>query len=289
MDRLLGRLIAAQARWARPFGDFNIRWVSALFRPVMPLRDFLNGRWIGHPLHALLTDVPIGALFVVIVLDLVGQRTAADVALVIGILAMIASAIAGLADYSTTDGTARERATLHGTLMVLSLLVYLASLALRASGGDGRTAATATSIVGFLILSAGAYVGGDVVYVLGNMVSRHAFRGASSKWIALEPAELDDERNIPEGRPIKAKLGINTLALVRQGDTVMALHDQCAHAGTPLSGGTIEDGCLVCPSHGSRFRLTDGRASRGPTVYDQPAYDVRRNEAGGWEARRQAG
>ena len=233
MDRLLGRLIAAQARWARPFGDFNIRWVSALFRPVMPLRDFLNGRWIGHPLHALLTDVPIGALFVVIVLDLVGQRTAADVALVIGILAMIASAIAGLADYSTTDGTARERATLHGTLMVLSLLVYLASLALRASGGDGRTAATATSIVGFLILSAGAYVGGDVVYVLGNMVSRHAFRGASSKWIALEPAELDDERNIPEGRPIKAKLGINTLALVRQGDTVMALHDQCAHAGTP--------------------------------------------------------
>lgn len=291
MDRWLARIIDAQGRWARPLGDFNHRWLSALFRPMRPIRDLLNGRWLGHPLHSVLTDAPIGILFLVIVLDVLDLRTAADVALVVGILAMLASAVAGAADYADTDGTARERATVHSTLMVVALLVYLGSLAIRGAGGDGddRAAAVWTSIAGFLVLAAGAYVGGDVVYAFGNMVSRHAFRGPGTKWIALEPAELDDAGDIPEGRPVKAKLGINALAVVRQGETVLALHDTCAHAGGPLSQGTIDDGCLVCPWHGSTYRLADGRARRGPTVYDQPAYEVRRTEAGGWEARRRPG
>jgi len=288
MDRWLARLIVAQGRWAKPFGDFNHRWLHALFRPIPAIRDLLNGRWLGHPLHGVLTDAPIGILFLVIVLDVLDLRTAADVALIVGILTMLAAAVAGAADYADTDGTARERATVHSALMVVALLVYVASLAIRGAGGDDRTAAVWTSVVAFLVLAAGAYVGGDVVYALGNMVSRHAFRGAGTKWIALEPAELDGAGNIPEGKPVKAKLGINTLALVRQGETVLALHDTCAHAGGPLSGGTIEDGCLVCPWHFSKYRLTDGRARRGPTVYDQPAYEVRRTDAGGWEARRRA-
>lgn len=288
MDRILGRLVAAQARWARPLGDFNHRWLHALFRPIPAVRDLLNGRWLGHPLHGVLTDVPIGILFLVIVLDIAGQRGAADIALVVGILAMLAAAVTGAADYADTDGAARERATVHSALMVTALLVYVTSLVMRITGGDGsdRVATIWVSIVAFVILSAGAYVGGDVVYVLGNMVSRHAFRGGGTKWITLEPAELDAAGDIPEGRPVKGKLGINTVALVRQGDVVLAVHDQCAHAGGPLSGGTISDGTVTCPWHGSRFRLADGHVVQGPSVYDQPAYEVRRTEAGGWEARR---
>ena len=286
MDRLFTRLIEMQGRWARPFGDFNHRWIGAIFHAMTPVRDFLNGRWLGHPLHGVLTDAPIGILFLVIVLDALDLRSAADVALIVGILTMLAAAITGAADYADTDGKARERATVHSTLMVTALVVYVVSLVIRGSGGDDRTAAVWTSVIGFLILAAGAYVGGDVVYALGNMVNRHAFRGAGTKWIAMEPAELDEAGNIPEGRPVKAKLGINTLALVRQGETILALHDTCAHAGGPLSGGTIDDGALVCPWHFSKYRLSDGRAQRGPTVYDQPAYEVRRTDAGGWEARR---
>ena len=288
MDRWLARLIAGQARWARPFGELNHRWVNALFRPVPAVRDFLNGRWLGHPLHALLTDVPIGILFLVVLFDLGGQAgaTATRAILLVGILAMLAAAAAGLADYSDTDGTARERATLHGTLMVVALLLYIVSLVLRSVESPPMPAAVVLSLFAFIILAAGAYVGGDVVYLLGNMVSRHAFRGAGTKWIALEPSEKDDAGNIPEGRPVKGRLGINALVLVRQGETVLALHDQCAHAGGPLSEGSLEAGAVVCPWHGSRYRLADGRVTRGPSVYDQPAYEVRRTEAGEWEARR---
>lgn len=45
-------------------------------------------------------------------------------------------------------------------------------------------------------------------------------------------------------------------------------------------------GCVECPWHGSRFEIATGRRRRGPTVYDQPAYEVRAVAAGGYEVRR---
>jgi len=288
MARWLTWLMVAQIRWTRPLGTWAFGWLHRFFSWAPTLRDLLVGRWLGHPIHAVLTDAPIGILFLVPVFDILGQPGAAEVALAVGVLAMVAAALAGFADYADTDGAARDRATLHSTLMLTALVVYLVSLAVR-HGGDGTgLVAVWTSVLAFLVLSAGAYVGGDVVYVLGNMVSRHAFRGAGTKWLALEPAETTEGGSIPEGRPIKAKLGINTLVLVRQGDKILALHDTCAHAGGPLSGGTYADGVIECPWHASRYRMSDGLVVRGPSVYDQPTYEVRPREGGGWEARRSA-
>jgi nitrite reductase/ring-hydroxylating ferredoxin subunit len=288
MRRLLARLVTAQDGWARPFGDFNHRWLNALFRPIRPLKDVLNGTWIGHPLHAAATDIPIGALLLTVVLDVLGKTAAADVALVVTILFMLAAAATGAADYTDTDGAARVRATVHSTLMVVALLVLLVSLALRATGGTDRTIAIALSFIGFLIVTAGAFVGGDVVYLFGNMVSRHAFRGSGTKWVKLDTGAIGDLATIPEATPTKMKAGINDLVLVRVGETVHALHAVCAHAGGPLAEGTVVDGCIECPWHASRFRLTDGRLRQGPALYDQPAYEIRAAEGGGYEVRRTA-
>lgn len=292
LARWLVRVIDAQGVWTKPLGDFLHGIVHGVFQRLPALRDLLNGRWLGHPLHAVLTDAPVGILFLVIVFDVLAMPVAAGWTLAVGILAMLAAALAGYADYADTDGKARERATLHSSLMVVALVGYVISLVLRfgagAQGLVGSAAATWVSIASFLILSAGAYVGGDVVYVLGNMVNRHAFRGAGTKWIALQPAEVDADGSIPAGRPVKAKLGINQLVLVRDGERILALHDTCAHAGGPLSEGPIVDGSIECPWHQSRYRLENGHVVQGPSVYDQPAYEVRAREGGGWEARRQS-
>jgi nitrite reductase/ring-hydroxylating ferredoxin subunit/uncharacterized membrane protein len=284
LGRWLTRLIDAQAGWARPFGDWNHRWLSALWGPIRPIKDLLHGTWLGHPLHAAATDLPIGILGVSLLLDVIGQTRAADIALILGVLAMLAAALPGLADYTDTDGKARVRATVHATLMVVALLVYVISVALRTIGPE-RAVPVILSVVAFLILNLAAFIGGDVVYVLGNMVSRHAFRGAGAKWIRLEPEGGIDPETMPEAQPAKAKLGINALVLVRTGSTIHALHEQCAHAGGPLSEGTVVDGCIQCPWHGSRFQLADGHVRRGPTVYDQPVYELRKGDAG-WEGRR---
>jgi nitrite reductase/ring-hydroxylating ferredoxin subunit/uncharacterized membrane protein len=282
LGRWLTRIVDAQARWATPFGDFNHRWLSALFGPIRPIKDFLNGTWLGHPVHAALTDVPVGAMTVAIVLEVIGQPVAADVTVLVGVLSIIATAVTGLADYTDVDGTARSRATVHATVMTTALILFVISLILRAGDPDDRTIPIALLVIGYLVLTVGAEIGGDLVYLIGTNVNRHAWRGAGKKWIALELGDLTD---IPEGGPTKVKAGINTLILVRTGETILALHEQCAHAGGPLSEGTLVDGCIQCPWHGSRFRLTDGYVARGPAMYDQPAYEVRRADTG-WEVRR---
>jgi nitrite reductase/ring-hydroxylating ferredoxin subunit/uncharacterized membrane protein len=286
MAHLLARLVAMNDGWARPFGEFNRRWASALFRPISPIKDLLHGRWLGHPLHAALTDIPIGLLFGSVVLDLVNQPAAADIVLLGTIVFMLLSAISGLADYSDTEGTALTRATLHATLMVVTLVILIVSAVIRAGGPADRTLPIVLSIIGFLLITAGAFVGGDVAYVFGNMVSRHAFRGPGTKWVKLDTGSVSDVAALPEATPTKMRAGINDLLVVRIGDTVHVLHNVCAHAGGPLNEGQLVDGCIQCPWHGSRFQLTDGTARRGPTVYDQPSYELRAADGGGYEVRR---
>jgi nitrite reductase/ring-hydroxylating ferredoxin subunit/uncharacterized membrane protein len=286
--RLLARLVSLNDAWARPFGEFNHRWVHAIFRPIPAIRDLLNGRWLGHPVHAAVTDLPIGLLLGTVILDLVGQSGAADIVLVATIVTMLLAALAGLADYADTEGTALTRATLHATLMVVALVLLVISAVMRAAVPADRTVPVALSVLGFLIVTAGAFVGGDVVYVFGNMVNRHAFRGAGTKWIKLDTGDVADLATLPEATPRKMRAGINDLVVVRIGDTVHALHAVCAHAGGPLDKGTIVDGCVECPWHASRFRLSDGLVRRGPAVYDQPSYEVRAADGGGYEVRRRA-
>jgi hypothetical protein len=166
--RFLLRLIDAQAGWAKPLGDFNQRWLAAIYDHIGPLKDLAHGRWLGHPVHAAVTDIPIGALTITVVLDLMNQRAAADVALVVGILFMVLAALTGAADYTDTDGTALMRATVHSILMVVALVLYLVSLALRAGAPADRTIPVVLSIIAYLVLLAGAYVG--IVLGLGQLL-----------------------------------------------------------------------------------------------------------------------
>lgn len=282
IGRIGNRLLAAQTFWARPLGDFNVRVLRAIFRPVRPVKDLLHGRWLGHPLHAASTDLPIGILVLSLVFDVLNLRSAAEIALGAGVLTMVAAAFSGAADYSDTDDEARTSATVHAALMIVALIVFGISLWLRLGSPAGdQTVPIGLTVVGVAILFSGAWVGGEVVYALGNMVNRHAWRfGSKSSWLKLDLTE------IPEGAPTAAKAGPQSLVVVRQGETIYALHALCAHANGPLPSGRIIDGCIECPWHQSRFELATGRRRQGPTTFDQPRYDVRTADGGGWEVRR---
>ena len=66
------------------------------------------------------------------------------------------------------------------------------------------------------------------------------------------------------------------VCLIRQGDKVSALRDECAHQGMPLSAGEVlPDGTIECPWHGARFDCVTGALRRGPAEEDVPAYSVR--------------
>ena len=91
----------------------------------------------------------------------------------------------------------------------------------------------------------------------------------------------------------KALKGRSSIAYT-QGDIVALAKALTKYAkGNPelsFKAGVVEgkvvDGCLECPWHGSRFALPSGHLRRGPTVYDQPSYEVRARDDGGYEVRR---
>jgi nitrite reductase/ring-hydroxylating ferredoxin subunit/uncharacterized membrane protein len=279
MHRRVTRLIDDQARWARPVGEWNQRWIAAAFARTRPAKDLLNGVWLGHPVHPAVTDVPMGALTVGTVLDLAGHRRAADIAIATGVAGMLASAATGAADAVDAYGRPQVHATVHASIMVGSLAACLASLGLRAASSGLRPLAVVLSMAGAAGVAAGSYVGGELAYGSGNMVDRHAWQSGAARWRRLD---VDD---VPAGQLVRAMAGPDALVLYREGEAIHAMDATCAHAGGPLDRGSVDDGCVQCPWHGSRFRLIDGRVVRGPSVYDQPAYEVRRSEAG-LEARR---
>jgi nitrite reductase/ring-hydroxylating ferredoxin subunit/uncharacterized membrane protein len=273
--RWLEPVLNAQAAWADPLGDLMQRIFRALYGPFPALRDLLHGTWLGHPVHPMITDVPIGALIIATVLDLVGQPVGATWAIGVGLLGMLAAALAGYADYIDLDGTGKRIGSLHSTSMLVALVLYVVSLGARLgwwplfAGGAEWTAG-----IGLFFVVVGGYLGGELVFNLGSQVDRHAWRGGGTKWQAL------DVDSVPEDKPTKAKAGAQTLVVVRRGEKIFALHDTCSHQGCSLSEGKlVDDGRRIeCKCHGSRFELADGSVNRGPAVFPQPQYDVRRAE-----------
>ena len=76
-----------------------------------PISSILSGTWIGHPLHPILTDLPIGSWTSAFVLDLVGgrrSRKAAQSLVGLGVLAAVPTALTGLADWADTGGGTRR-------------------------------------------------------------------------------------------------------------------------------------------------------------------------------------
>ena len=104
MHRMITALIDRQSGWATPLAEWAQDLLGKLFDGRTPLKNALNGTWLGHPVHPVFTDVPVGAMTVAAVLDLAGQETAADIAVATGVAAMTASAVTGLADGVDTYG-----------------------------------------------------------------------------------------------------------------------------------------------------------------------------------------
>jgi nitrite reductase/ring-hydroxylating ferredoxin subunit/uncharacterized membrane protein len=273
-------------RIARPLSGLS-NWIAGVVNgfyrvlgaPGKYLQDFLNGSWLGHSLHPVLTDVVIGGSTVAVLLEIIGWfgvdglRPAIAWTLGLTWLAAIGTIVTGLTDYKdTATGDERNLAGVHGLINIVATIAFI--VAFVAYLGPDGSLGPVLLIAGYLVISVGAYIGGHVVFKYGYMVNHNAFpraRRAKEFTAVLPAAELAD------GTPTKASLGTTTLVLVRRGDVVYALKETCSHAGGPLSEGTLEGEGIVCPWHGSTFRLADGAVRHGPASSRQVAYRARVN------------
>src|SRR6266568_7692817 len=129
--RFINRNLLDKWNWGVGIADFYTAISRFVIRPTW-LRSFLHGTWLGHPLHPLLTDVPIGGLTIALVLDLLGVYDGANVATLLGVAGLIVTALAGFVDLDETDDAkARQYGGVHASLMLAAIVFYLVSLAVR--------------------------------------------------------------------------------------------------------------------------------------------------------------
>jgi nitrite reductase/ring-hydroxylating ferredoxin subunit len=251
---------------ARPLA----RTVGRAVRPTV-VRNLLSGTYLGHPLHPVLTDLPIGAWVMSALLDAVGgppAEGAADLLVAVGVVAAVPTAAAGLNDWSDTAGPQTRVGLVHAAVNTTALSLYLASLVARARGR--RRAAKALSLAGLGMLLGAADLGGHLSFGLGTDVNRTAWEQRPQQWT---PVLADTD--LADGTLRKADAGGAPVLLYRTAGTVYALASTCTHMGGPLEEGTIRDGCVTCPWHGSTFRFADGTIMRGPASTPQPCYQTR--------------
>jgi nitrite reductase/ring-hydroxylating ferredoxin subunit/uncharacterized membrane protein len=239
------------------------------------LRNFLNGTWIGEPLHVILTDVPIGAWTVALVfdaLDLIAQRrefaTAADASLAFGLAGAAAAAVAGIVDWSDVDPPPRRVGLIHGMLNLTAAALFATSLILRKQ--KSRKQGRLLSVLGYAVMTAAAHLGGKMVYEYRVGIDRTSGQVFPGEFVAVMP-----ETALEESKPTRAEYHGTPILLVRKGERIFALAETCSHFGGPLSEGKLIGDSIVCPYHDSRFTLNDGRVINGPAVHPQPCLKAR--------------
>jgi nitrite reductase/ring-hydroxylating ferredoxin subunit/uncharacterized membrane protein len=248
--------------------------VSAVIRP-QAVRDALHGVWLGHPLHPVLTDVPIGMWSAAAVLDAVpGTGPASTILIATGCAAALPTAVTGWTDWSDLHPGHQRVGLVHAAANVAALGLYTASVAARLRGRTARGKLLGWAGLG--MMTAGGYLGGHLSF----RQAAGANHGADiidlfpSGWQGL--GGLDD---LPEGEPTKRTIGGVDLLVMRRGRHVDVISNKCSHLSGPLSDGefTVEagQGCIVCPWHGSTFRLADGGVVHGPATSPQQRFEAR--------------
>ncbi len=265
--------------WLRPVEETLQQAIHRAFQSGGPtgrkVKNALHGTWLGHPLHAALTDVPIGAWTAAMcfdVIDAVGDRkefgVAADAALMVGIVGALGAAVAGLTDWQDTDPPARRIGLTHGLMNVGSVALFASSLIARKR--RSRALGRSLSALGYAVSTAAARLGGNMVYDQRVGVDHTAGQTLPGDFVpVLAESELLDgalKRVQHDGVPV---------LLAKRGSRIFALAETCSHMGGPLSEGRVIDESVKCPWHGSRFALEDGRVLDGPAVHPQPCLEVR--------------
>jgi uncharacterized membrane protein len=157
------------------------RTAGHLVRGLIPdgaPKDVLSGAWLGHAVHPILTDIPIGTWTSSVLLDWIGgegSRTASDRLILVGVLAAGATFATGWSDWADAEernSAVRRFGLVHAAANASATALMIGSLRARERGARGR--GKLLSLAGSAALGAGGWLGGHLSYTLGAGVTAGA-------------------------------------------------------------------------------------------------------------------
>lgn len=275
----------------RPFDDISrLESARMLDRPAAVIRgvvqrvlanrkvkDALHGVWLGHPLHPGVAQFALGSFVSASMVDgLGGEQRESSGLIAAGLAATLPTVASGWADWSDSHEDQQRVGLVHAATNVTAVACYAASLVARSRGGRGRL----PSLAGGAIMIVGAVLGGHLGYrqALGANHAEEVAHLGPADWRSLGPLV-----DLPDGKPVRRIAGEVPVFVLRSGTDVTVLSDRCPHLSAPLSDGEVVglDGPgvrgarVICPWHGSEFRLDDGCVVHGPATAPVPRFEAR--------------
>lgn len=101
-----------------------------------------------------------------------------------------------------------------------------------------------------------------------------------------EPIDLTDYsfyavakvEEIPPGERLFVEIGDVPIVVFNIAGKLFAIGDICTHDDGPLGDGDLDGHQIICPRHGARFDVRNGKVLSLPAVVDIPTYPVRITE-----------
>ena len=249
----------------------------------------------GHPLHPMLIPFPFAFLTGAVVSDWIAWLfryealwATGGLLLAAGICAGLLAAVPGLVDYLTVvppRSSGKTRATKHLLCNSGALVAFAFAWLLRdGSAAETHAAVFLVELVGALLLGAGGWLGGTLVY-RNQIAIDHRYADAG-KW---SEATVDSTHGTVDVTEHANGLGVNQIKLLHAGQKRLALGrtekgcvafaDRCTHKGGSLADGVMICGTVQCPWHGSQFDTSTGAVRAGPATRKIAAYAI--EERGG--------
>jgi uncharacterized membrane protein len=154
------------------------QWLAKGFRGQV-----LKGNWLGHALHPLLTDLPLGCWLASGLLDLGGgrrSRSASRQLVGLGIIAAVPTAASGLAEWADlTDVRLRRVGAVHAAGNAVMVATYV--LSWRARGRHQHWRGVALGLAGGGLGWATGYLGGHMSFNLAAGVGDRGLRWSPAR------------------------------------------------------------------------------------------------------------
>ena len=256
------------------------------------IKDLLQGKILGHPLHPMLVHLPIGLFLLSFIFDVASRLVAsaddrsfaffwpAYYTMSAGVFFALVAAVPGVADYTSIrrNHPARRTGLWHMVLNVLVVVLYIINLLVRDRTHDPFQAQVGwlpltLSLVAILILSFSGYLGGKMVYDDGIGVGRHRRRTKTPKETLVTDGVIS-ESDLTEGQTLRADLNGTIVCIAKVDGDVYAFQDFCTHRFGPLSEGSFDGTQVRCPWHGSCFDMKTGKVTDGPAKEDLRVFEV---------------
>jgi uncharacterized membrane protein len=141
-------------------------------------KDALSGAWLGHALHPIMTDIPLGAWTSSVLLDWTGgneSQSASDRLILAGVVAAGGAVATGWSDWADAEqgnAAVRRSGLVHAAANATATALMIGSYFARKRGARGR--GRLLSLAGAAALGTGGWLGGHLTYTLGAGVTAGA-------------------------------------------------------------------------------------------------------------------